>query len=257
MNIDRLANSSPRGACSASSSLQQSAVPVSRREEADSNEAIPLHLLRLVSPSLPIGAFSYSRGLEAAVHAGWVRCEATARDWILGYLENVFTVVDGALFWRMIRSLCEKEQGGFAYANAWLAASRESRELQLEDQRMGAALISLLKELDVPAAHQHTSAGLTYPASFAIAAHHWNIAPPAALQGLMWTVVEAQVLAAIRLVPLGQVSGQRILVEAITVVQRSASRAAELKDTEIGSLSVAMAMASAWHETQYSRLFQS
>ncbi|WP_306909376.1 urease accessory protein UreF [Rhizobium mesoamericanum] len=252
-----MAKGPSRGVHTGSNSVKQTADPVSRKRQADRQDAIPLHLLRLVSPSLPIGAFSYSRGLEAAVHAGWVRSEAAARDWILGCLENVFTAVDGALFWRMIQALYADEHEGFAHANAWLAASRESREMQLEDQRMGAALISLLKELDVPAAHSHARAGLTYPASFAIAAHHWNIAPLAALTGLMWTVVEAQVAAAIRLIPLGHVSGQRILVEAVPVVQRCTARAATLKDPEIGNLSVATAMASAWHETQYSRLFRS
>ena len=240
-----------------SSSAQETAEPVPQRKVVDTEEATPLHLLRLVSPSLPIGAFSYSRGLEWAVHAGWVRSEADARDWILGTIENIFAAVDGALFWRMIRSLYAEDHEGFAYANMWLAASRESSEMQLEDRRMGEALLSLLKELGVAAAQDFGSSGLTYPASFAIAAHHWNIAPLTALKGLMWTVVEAHVAAAIRLVPLGHVSGQRILIDAVPVVERSAAWAITLEDSEIGNLSVAMAMASAWHETQYSRLFRS
>ncbi|OWV92844.1 urease accessory protein UreF [Rhizobium sp. R72] len=233
------------------------AQPVRLKGAVDMHDAIPLHLLRLVSPSLPVGAFSYSRGLEWAVNAGWVKDHATARDWILGTLENIFAVADGALFWRMIQALYAKDRSAFAYANAWLAACRESSEMQAEDRRMGEALIFLLKELHVPAAEAYPGVELTYPASFAIAAHHWQVAPLPALEGLMWAVAEAQVAAAIRLVPLGHVAGQRILIDAVTVVERGAALAITLDDSEIGNLSVAQAMASAWHETQYSRLFRS
>jgi urease accessory protein len=223
----------------------------------DTRDAAFLHLLRIVSPSLPIGAFSYSRGLEFAVHAGWVRGEATARDWILGTLENIFASVDGALFWRMIQALYGEDRAGFTHANAWLAASRESGEMQLEDRRLGEALICLLKKLDVAGAQSYSDTEMTYPASFAIAACHWNVAPLPALKGLMWTMVEAQIGAAMRLVPLGHIAGQRILIDAVPVIERSAARASTLEDDEIGNLATAQAMASAWHETQYSRLFRS
>jgi urease accessory protein len=202
MNVDRPASNELRIHCLASYSARHTAECVAQGEAVDTNDAIPLHLLRLVSPSLPVGAFSYSRGLEWAVHAGWVRSHVTARDWILGTLENIFAAVDGALFWRMIQGLYADDRSGFAYANAWLAASRESSEMQAEDRRMGEALISLLKALEVPAAQDYADVELTYPGSFAIAAHHWYVAPLPALKGLMWTVVEAQVAAAIRLVPL-------------------------------------------------------
>jgi urease accessory protein len=239
------------------STVQAFATPSARPAAEDQDDPSLIHLLRIVSPGLPVGAFSYSRGLEWAVHAGWVPNEAAAREWILGTLENIFAVVDGALFWRMIEALYGEDHARFEHANAWLAACRESREMQLEDRRMGEALLTLLDELGVPAAKAHARSALTYPASFAIAARHWNVAPRPALRGLMWTVVEAQVAAAIRLVPLGHVAGQRILIDAVPVIGRSAARAIALDDAGIGNLSPALAMASAWHETQYSRLFRS
>jgi urease accessory protein len=222
-----------------------------------SDDAIPLHLLRLVSPSLPVGAFSYSRGLEFAAEAGWVHDEATAEAWIHGTLENTFAVLDGALFWRMREALARDDAVGFVQADAWLAAGRESRELQLEDRRMGEALLRLLADLEVPQAQEYLGQPLTYPAAFAIAAHHWNVSPAAALKGLMWTIVEGQVAALLRLVKLGQTAGQRILISAVPVIERAVATARTLEDDEIGNVSVAMAMASAWHETQYSRLFRS
>lgn len=218
---------------------------------------LPLHLLRLVSPSLPVGAFSYSRGLEFAVEAGWVHDETTARDWILGTLEQSFARLDGALFWRMKAALSADDDGEFQQLDAWLAAGRESRELQLEDRRMGEALLRLLADLEVPGALRKSGQVLTYPAAFAIAADHWQVDPAAALKGLMWTIVEGQVAAAIRLVRLGQTAGQRILIEAVPAIERSVALSRSLKDDEIGNVSFAMAMASAWHETQYSRLFRS
>lgn len=219
--------------------------------------SIPLHLLRLVSQGLPVGGFSYSRGLEAAVHAGWVTNEANARDWILGTLRTTVAQLDGALFWRMATALEEGDQERFLMANAWLAAGRESREFQREDKRQGETLLRLLADLDVPAARQHAGHALTFAAAFALAGHHWRIAPDAALKGLLWVYAEGQVTAAIKLVPLGHTAGQRLLIEATTVIDEAADRVRSLRDDEVGNLAPALAMASAWHETQYSRLFQS
>ncbi len=220
-------------------------------------DRIPLHLLRLVSQGLPVGGFSYSRGLEAAVHAGWVINEATARDWILGTLRANVAQLDGALFWRMATALkaCDSER--FHTINAWLAAGRESREFQREDRRQGEALLRLLADLDVPAAQDEQGRALTYAAAFALACQHWHVAPEAALKGFLWVYVEGQVTAAIKLVPLGNTAGQRLLIEATTAIEEAAARARTLRDDEVGNLAPALAMASAWHEMQYSRLFQS
>ncbi|WP_108662116.1 urease accessory protein UreF [Acuticoccus kandeliae] len=218
---------------------------------------LPLHLLRLVSPSLPVGAFSYSRGLEWAVHAGWVSDAATAREWIGGTLEHTYAALDGAIFLRLAAALEEGDAAAFAEWDALLAAGRESREMQQEDRRMGEALLALLTDLDVPAARAHAPGGLTYPAAFAIAAQHWGVPAETALKGLMWSVVEGQVAAAIRLVPLGHTDGQRILIDAVPLIERSVAAAAALGDDAIGNVSIRMAMGSAWHETQYSRLFRS
>jgi urease accessory protein len=223
----------------------------------DGPKTLPLHLLRLVSPSLPVGAFSYSRGLEWAVHSGIVTDEASVSDWVFGTLEYSYAVLDGALFWRMTHALKQDDSERFLALDAWLAASRESRELALEDRRMGEALLRLLLDMKVLLARRDPGRAVTYPAMFAIAAHHWLVAPADALKGLMWSVVEAQVAAAIRLVPLGHTAGQRILIAAVEVIERVAENAASLRDDDIGNVAPTMAMASAWHERQYSRLFRS
>ena len=153
--------------------------------------------------------------MEWAVRAGWVTDEAAASDWIHGTLENTFAALDGALFWRMMQALQDDDHVRFVHADAWLAAGRESREMQQEDRRMGEALLRLLTELGVPTALRYAKSELTYPAAFALAAHHWKVTPAAALKGLMWSVMEGQVAAAIRLVPLGHTAGQRILIDGV------------------------------------------
>lgn len=223
----------------------------------EQNGVLPLHLLRLVSASLPVGTFSYSRGLEAAVEAGWVSDEAAVRDWILGTLEYSLAPLDGALLLRMMAALANQIFDDLQRYDAWLSAARESRELQLEDRRMAEALLSLLKDLGVCSDEKPPTSLRSYAGAFALAAYHWHVAPHAALQGLLWTVVDGQVAAALRLVRMGQTAGQRILIESIPVIERSAAAAARLGDDDIGNVSVAMAMASARHETQYSRLFRS
>lgn len=217
----------------------------------------PLHLFRLASPSLPVGGFSYSRGLESAIEHGWVTDERSAQDWILGVLEHIYAALDGPLFMRMMTALAADDRKAFLHADNWLRAGRESEELQLEDLRMGKALQRLLRDLAVPTTQDYADRDLSYPAAFALAAHHWNIPAQQALQALMWSALEAQVTAAMRLVPLGQTSGQRMMISSVEIIARSALRAVQMTDDEIGNTAPGLAMASAWHEVQYSRLFRS
>jgi urease accessory protein len=227
-----------------------------RMPDTQSTAALP-HLLRLTSLSMPVGGFSYSRGLEAAVHAGWVTDEATAQDWILGTLQSNFASLDGALFWRMATALERAAVETFLQADAWLAAARESRELQNEDRRLAEALLRLLIELDVPCPKHVTSCVRTFPGAFALAAQHWRIPPRQSLTGLLWTYVEAQVMAAMRLAPIGQAAGQRIMIAAVDPIENAAALSRTIPDDDIGATAQALAIGSAWHETQYSRLFQS
>lgn len=218
---------------------------------------IPLALLRLVSASLPVGAFAYSRGLEFAVHERWVQDADGVRDWIFGTLEHTIAPLDGALFLRMMAALSNDDAAGFATAGDWLAAGRESRELQLEDRRMAEALLQLLSDLAVPCVRRYGADCRTFPGAFALAAHDLSVRADAALAGLMWSVCDAQVAAAIRLGCIGQTDGQRILAAAPARIARCVALAAATEDDQIGNVSVMLALGSALHETQESRLFRS
>ena len=215
-----------------------------------------LQLLRLVRPALPVGAYSYSRGLEHAVETGWVRDEDSAREWIVGVLEDCVVPLDAAVLVRLHRAF---DAGDLDRARVWeelLCASRESHELRLEDAYMGQALLKLLCDLGVEAARPWKGrAG--YVTAFALAAVHHRIDCSDAVSGYLWAWAEGQVSAALRLVPLGQTSGQRMLSAVISRIPHLCEAALSVEDTGIGALAPALALGSALHETQYSRLFRS
>jgi urease accessory protein len=219
------------------------------------NVGIQLGLLRLVSPALPVGAFAYSRGLEGAVAAGLVHDETSLGDWIVGVLEHVLCPLDGGM---LVRMHAAWQQDDLARVQAWslqLRAFRESHELLLEDEQMGNALARMLRGVGIADADRLEQPG--YTCVFALAAVRWGIAPRDALAGLFWAFCEGQVGAALRLLPVGQSAGQRILERALPVIERCVPRALALSDDELGSYAPGLARCSARHELQYSRLFRS
>jgi urease accessory protein len=197
-------------------------------------------LLQLASPTLPVGAYSYSGGLEAAIEAGIVKDAASAEKWIGDVLELSVCRMELPLFLKMMEKPSEIES-----LNSQFLASRETAELRAESVQMGYSLKKLLADLgagEVPLEEP------SFPAAFAFAARYWKIEPQAALQAYLWAWLENQVMAAVKAVPLGQTEGQRILL--------SLSRTfPEVKDE--GNFAPGLAMLSMKHETQYSRLFRS
>jgi urease accessory protein len=215
-------------------------------------------ILRFASPALPIGTFAYSRGLEYAVHAGWVTDEESARSWILGLLAHTGVQLDGAVFARLHTAFATGDSARVETWNEFLIASRESAELRLEDSQLGAALIRLLATAGVTRAAAFTGReDVAYATAFALAMVEHTVPLEAALGALLWAQAESQTSAALRLVPLGQTSGQRILSRVIALLPELTERALALPDDGIGAFAPALALGSALHETQYTRLFRS
>lgn len=213
-------------------------------------------LLQLVSPALPVGGYTYSRGLETAVERGWVTTEADTRAWCEGLLDHSLATLDGPLVLRVRRAL---EAGDEALAVRWARladASRETAELQAESRQTGRALVRLLVDLELvgpppaPIREAHVAA-------FGLAAHALGLSAAEALRAFLWTWLEGTVAAAIKLVPLGQTAGQRILLQLGPALERAAARATALPDEALGALAPGLALASALHETQHTRLFRS
>lgn len=217
-----------------------------------------LRLLHLASPALPIGGFHFSQGLEHAVEVGWVRDEATTLQWIAGLARSAFGTLDLPVLARLHDGW---RKADFTLVSRWdalLIAARETAELRAEDRHMGAALLRILLDLKVISTERAAQVPTrSYAAAFACACIHYQIGKSDALQAFAWVWVENQVLAAVKLVPLGQSAAQRILDALVPQLASISNEALTLPDDEIGICSVMQGMASALHESQYTRLFRS
>ncbi|QQS54368.1 MAG: urease accessory protein UreF [Candidatus Competibacteraceae bacterium] len=215
-------------------------------------------LLQLCSPSLPVGAYAYSQGLECAVERGWVRDAASAGAWILGLLGHSIRHLDLPVFARLYQAWNTADPDTARRWNAWLYASREAAELQREDRHLGTALARLLTDLGIAEAEPWRNAPrVCFATLFSLATVRWNIPLPEATTGYAWAWTENQVVAATRLLPLGQTASQRLLTAAGPVIAAAVEQGLKLADEDIGAAAPGLALAGALHETQYSRLFRS
>lgn len=209
-------------------------------------------LLQLASPALPVGAYSYSGGLEAALEAGVVRDAASAERWIGDVLVHSVARMEAPVLLRLVQAY-----GDGSSPQEWndrFLASRETAELRAETVQMGYSLERLLVDLGVGRTGLEEPA---FPAAFALAVARWGIEPRSALVAYLWAWCENQVMAAVKSVPLGQTDGQRMLLALGARLAGIAERAAALGDEEIGNFTPGLAILSSRHETQYSRLFRS
>ncbi len=217
-----------------------------------------LRLLHLVSPSLPIGAFTYSQGIEWAVEAGWIRDAGDLESWLADQMHSSLARLDLPLLLRMVRAVADNDSARLSRWCDLLLAYRETRELRQEEANRGRALADLLVKLDLPdAAPWRDDLARCQVAGFAFAATRWQIAPDEATLGYGWSWLENLVLAAVKLIPLGQTAGQQVLQRLTNDLPTAVSTAHALPDDEIGAGNPALALASSRHETQYTRLFRS
>ena len=220
-----------------------------------------LRLLQLASPALPVGAFAYSQGLEAAVHAGLVHDEPSATAWILGLLRETLAYQELPIFARVHRAAQAGQPEVVRRWNDLLFAMRASAELQMEDRHLGLAMARILHTLGIPSPFLPSTPHWppTFTALFALASAHRPGAADlvSAMFALAFAWTEAQASAAVRLVPLGQSAGVRLLALAGPVIATAVDLALELDDDALGASAPTQAILSAAHETQYSRLFRS
>ena len=235
-----------------------------------------LTLLRLVSPALPVGAFAYSQGLEGAVEQQFVTNDESAVEWIAGILQQSISKLDlPALYWQL--AILQKQErlqeiiDEFCDYNRTIFAHRETSEFRLESHQLGQALLRLLRDTDAAnddvikeLLNPSTIKPIDWVSAFAIAAHCYALEPDKALLGFAWAWSETQVAAAVKLVPLGQTQGQRILIQLSDVIMQLVSDLMKnleqktlVNKFEIGAISPNLAITSSQHETQYSRLFRS
>lgn len=222
-----------------------------------------LQLMWLASPALPIGGFSYSEGLEAAVNAALVTTEVEASDWIVEQLQLTQSRGDMAAIAQAFPAWACNDTARLAQLNDWVRHTRESGELRLQTEQMGRSLVEWLKNryaADTAAQTQVqwlAAQDASYPMAFALAAHLTGANARDALLAYAFGWAENMVQAAIKAVPLGQSAGQRILARLAQEIPAAAEHALALPDAARQAFSPMLAILSARHEHQYSRLFRS
>lgn len=222
-----------------------------------------IRLLQLASPALPVGAYTYSQGLEWAVEAGAVRDEAGAARWIGDLLGWNLARFEAPLLAQLMRAWDAGEDTQVAALNADFLAARETEELRAETVQMGYSLVRLLADLDAFASLPGWRERLraldepAFPTAWAAAAAAWAIPVDLAVPAYLWAWLENQVMAAVKAVPLGQSAGQRLLATLGARIPAFAAEAAGLPAERWSNFTPGLALASSRHETQYTRLFRS
>ena len=220
-----------------------------------------LQLLKLTSPSLPIGGFSWSQGLESAIDQGWLKNEVDLTDWLQGVASHSFVWQEWPLLKRLYLAAQQQNpangQQDLIRWNAVALALRETSELRQEDTQMGAALLRLLKDLNVDIATEWEQEEISYLTAFAMAAISKKVPLDAACSGLIWSWLENQIAAALKAFPMGQTAGQRVFHSLVDRIPQWYQQSLRVTDDEIGLSVPGLVMASMGHENQYSRLFRS
>lgn len=219
-------------------------------------DAALLQLIWLASPALPVGGFAYSEGLEAAVDSARIRDEATAAGWLSDQLHLCLSRADLAVMADAIDAWRAGDLPRIARLDAWVLATRETAELRQQAEQMGRSLVEWLKSVQ-PAVAARATQPLTYPVAFALAAAASSAPVRDCLLSFAFGWAENMAQAAIKSVPLGQGAGQRILLRLAAEIPAAVDNALALREDGRQAFAPMLAILSAQHETQYSRLFRS
>ena len=219
-----------------------------------------LQLIWLASPALPVGGFSYSEGLEIAVERAGVSTESRAADWLADQLQLTLARGDLAVIAQAIPAWRAGDLARIRQLNDWVLQTRETSEFRQQTEQMGRSLLDWLRNHDgANAAHIAACAQMqpTYPVAFALAASPTAASVRDCLLAYAFGWAENMMQAALKSVPLGQSAGQRILARLAREIPAAVESALLLPDDERQAFSPMLAILSAQHETQYSRLFRS
>ncbi|MBV9260562.1 MAG: urease accessory protein UreF, partial [Pseudolabrys sp.] len=214
-----------------------------------------------LSPSYPVGAFSYSSGIEWAVEAGDVTDADTLRRWLGVMMGDGAGFCDAVLFAHAWRAANAENAGDLRAVAELAAAFAPARERFLETTAQGTAFIEATRAawpcpaLDLLAAHW--DGPVAYPVAVAVAAAGHDIALDQALPAYLHAVLANWVSAGVRLIPLGQTDGQRLIAALEDAVEGTAQRACAASLDDTGSAAFRADLGAARHETQYTRLFRS
>lgn len=219
-----------------------------------------LQLIWLASPALPVGGFSYSEGLESLVNSTELATEDMASNWLTDQLHLALARGDLAVIAKTIPAWRRNDISRVSELNAWVLQTRESSEFRMQTEQMGRSLLEWLRNHHTATPEQIEACALmqpTYPVAFALAASATQATVQDGLLTYAFGWAENMAQAAIKSVPLGQSAGQRILARLADEIPSAVDHAIRLPDSERQAFSPMLAILSARHETQYSRLFRS
>jgi len=230
------------------------------------NELALLRLLQLTNSALPVGAYSYSEGIENLVEAGVIHDAQSLKHWLEQELLYGAIRLEAAIMVRGYKAFKAGDLETLDYWNNWAASARETEELREQSWQMGVALMRLLEKLEpsFPDSSLGTrkefsriSQSSNFAIAFSIAAAQWQIELSAAVLGYLHSWATNLVSAGVRLIPLGQTTGQQLLLDIHHRVIGATKEILTLNDEQLNSCGWGLALASMEHETQYTRLFRS
>ncbi|OKH26972.1 urease accessory protein UreF [Chroogloeocystis siderophila 5.2 s.c.1] len=218
-----------------------------------------LYLLQLASPALPVGAYSYSEGIEALVDIGTISNAQSLQHWLEQELRYGAIRLETAVMVRAYHAVQKKDSEALSYWNSWLSAARETEELRLSSWQMGRSLVKLLLQLQPQVwPLVETLEPCNYAIAFGMAAASWEIEPLlSVVLGYLHTWTTNLVTAGVKLIPLGQTAGQQLILNLFPNLMNAATAILALSDDDLCSCSWGLSLASMAHEIQYTRLFRS
>jgi urease accessory protein len=218
-------------------------------------------LMTWLSPSFPVGAFSYSSGIEWAVEAGDIGDAASLRDWLASMLAEGAGFCDGVFLAHAYRAASTRNDAALRDIAELASAFVSSRERSLETSAQGRAFIEIARAAwncgDLDRVVSCCGGRIVYPVAVGIVSAVHAIPLPSTLQAFFHAVISNWISAGARLIPLGQTDSQRVLALLEPVVASTAKRALEASLGDLGSATFRADLASMRHETQYTRLFRS
>ncbi|MGV0105381.1 urease accessory protein UreF [Nostoc sp. DSM 114160] len=218
-----------------------------------------LSILQLASPALPVGAYSYSEGLEMLVENGTIANHTHLKDWLKAELLYGAIRLEAAVMVRSQQAVKIGDIESLRRWNLWLSAARETEELRASSWQMGRSLIQLLGKLESQIMPIANAVGnpCNYAIAFGIAVAHWQISIQAALLAYLHSWASNLITAGVKLIPLGQTTGQQLLLDLQPLLSATTLEILALDDDELACCSWGLSLASMQHETQYTRLFRS
>ena len=224
----------------------------------NTNDLSLLKLMNLMSPTLPIGGFTYSQGIEKAIESNWITDFESAKKWLESQLLINLKFTDLPILMRLYKSVDSKNYKRVTYWSNFLLACRETMELRDEENNRGRSLAKLIESLEKDQAKEWSEILKTkHLLGYAFLSNVWNIPIKKLLLGYSWSWLENQVAATVKIIPLGQTDGQKLLNEIIKKIPNVVEEVEIINDNEIGISQPAFVIASCLHETQYTRIYRS